>query len=224
MSPTPPLPEPLWKTASPELRAAVVALVDSYEKRLAALESRLKDLEGRLNLNSTNSSRPPSSDPVGVKRRPPVPRSGKKRGGQPGRGKATRALVPPDKVRETFDCKPTACRRCGHGLAGSDPRPLAHQVAELPRVEPVVDEYRLHRLSCPACGETTCGVLPEGVPAGSFGPYLQAVLATFAGACAGWACGQVSNGRHVLPLCKPGLQALHRNGQRGERGRNHLHH
>jgi transposase len=58
---------------------------------------------------------------------------------------------------------------------------LVHQIAELPKIEPLVDEYRLHRLGCPQCGATTCGTLPEGVPQGCFGPYLQAVLATLAG-------------------------------------------
>lgn len=178
----PPLPEPLWKAAPPELQAAVLALVQSYEERIALLESRLSDLECRLKLNSTNSSKPPSSDPIGMKRRPPAPPSKKKRGGQPGHRKARRTLVPPERVRDTVDCKPTACRRCGHGLAGDDPEPLIHQVAELPRIAPVVHEYRLHRLICPACRARTCGALPAGVPTGCFGPYLQAVLAMFAGA------------------------------------------
>ena len=101
MAPTPPLPEPLWKTASPELQAAVLALVRSYEDRLSLLENRLGDLENRLKLNSTNSSKPPSSDPIGMKRRPPAPPSKKKRGGQPGpiarRGGVLE--VPPEKVR-----------------------------------------------------------------------------------------------------------------------------
>jgi transposase len=182
MARTPPIPEPLWKTASPEVQAAVLALVEFYEQRLAQLEARVNDLENRLKLNSTNSSKPPSSDPIGMKRKPPAPSSGKKRGGQPGHRKAYRALVPPEKLRETIHCKPTACRRCGHELSGDDPEPLIHQVAELPKIEPVVDEYRLHRLSCPGCGETTCGALPLGVPTGCFGPYLQAVLAMLAGA------------------------------------------
>ena len=177
----PPLPESLWKAASPELQAAVLALVQSYKERIAGLESRLSDLENRLKLNSTNSSKPPSSDPIGMKRKPPAPPSGKNRGGQPGHRKFHRGLVPPEKVRETVHCKPTACRRCGHGLSDDDPEPLIHQVAELPKIEPFVDEYRLHRLTCPGCGETTCGGLPPGVPAGCFGPYLQAVLAMFAG-------------------------------------------
>ena len=178
----PPLPEPLWKTASPEVQAAVLALVEYYEQRLAQLESRVKDLENRLKLNSTNSSKPPSSDPIGLKRTPPSPPSKKKRGGQPGHPKAHRALVPPEKVRDTINCIPISCRRCGHELSGEDPEPLIHQVAELPRIEPIVDEYRLHRLVCPDCGEKTCGVLPEGVPIGRFSPYLQAMLAMLAGA------------------------------------------
>jgi transposase len=182
MAPMPPLAETLWSAASPELQAGIIALVQSYEERIAHLENRLKDFESRLKLNSTNSSKPPSSDPIGMKRKPPAPSSGKKRGGQPGHRKAQRVLVPPEKVHETFDCKPDACRRCGQELAGDDPKPVIHQVAELPRIEPLVAEYRLHRLSCPACRATTCGALPAGVPTGCFGPYLQAVLAMFAGA------------------------------------------
>jgi transposase len=172
----------VWNTASPEVQAAILALAEFYEERLAKLEARVIDLENRLKLNSTNSSKPPSSDPIGMKRKPPASPSGKKRGGQPGHRKAFRALVPPEKIRETTHCKPTACRRCGHELCGDDPAPLIHQVAELPKIEPIVDEYRLHRLTCPGCGETTCAALPPGVTTGCFGPYLQAVLAMLAGA------------------------------------------
>jgi transposase len=182
MAPMPPLPEPLWRTASPELQAAIIALVALYEGRIAQLENRVNDLECRLKLNSTNSSKPPSSDPIGMKRRPPTPPSKRKRGGQRGHRKAHRALVPPEKVRETIECKPIACRRCGLQLSGDDSEPLIHQVAELPKIEPIVDEYQLHRLTCTGCGETTCGVLPVGVPSSSFGPYAQAVLAMLAGA------------------------------------------
>jgi transposase len=91
-------------------------------------------------------------------------------------------LDPPEKLSSSRDSKPSSCRRCGHALHGEDPIPLIHQVAELPKIEPIVDESRLHRLSCPDCGTTTCATLPEGVPIGSYGPYLQAVLVTSAGA------------------------------------------
>src|SRR5262249_38593997 len=42
-------------------------------------------------------------------------------------------------------------------------------------------EYRLHRLTCTACGTRTCAALPAGTPAGAYGPRLQAVLALLAG-------------------------------------------
>jgi transposase len=177
----PPIPEPLWNTVPPEAQVAILAVWDTIKGRVAELEQRVGDLEARLKLNSTNSSKPPSSDPIGFKRKPPDPPSGRKRGGQPGHRRALRSLVPPEKVRTITDCRPTDCRRRGHALVGDDPTPLVHQVAELPKIEPLVDEYRLHRLGCPNCGATTCGSLPEGVPQGCFGPYPRAVLSTLAG-------------------------------------------
>jgi len=159
-----------------------MAVFESLRCRVAELEQRVADLEARLNLNSTNSSKPPSSDPIGLKRKPPAPPTGRKSGGQPGHPRAQRPLVPPEKLRSSTDCRPTSCRRCAHPLRGDDPEPLIHQVADLPRIEPIVDEYRLHRLRCPGCGATTCGTPPEGVPTGHFSPYTQAVLATLAGA------------------------------------------
>jgi transposase len=182
MIPRPPIPEPLWNTVPPEAQAALLALLDSLNARITELEQRLGDLEARLKLNSTNSSKPPSSDPIGLKRTPPTPPSRRERGGQPGHPKAFRALVPPEKLRSSRDCKPVSCRCCGRALHGADPNPLIHQVAELPEIEPIVDEYRLHRLTCPGCGTSTCATLPEGVPTEGYGPYLQAVLATLAGA------------------------------------------
>ena len=152
------------------------------EVRITELEATVRDLQARLQLNSTNSSKPPSSDPIGLKRKPPAPPSSRKRGGQTDHRKAFRALVPPENLRSSTACKPRSCRGCGHTLRGEDPRPLVHQVAELPRIEPIVDQYRLHRLTCPGCGTTTCGTLPEGVPTVHFGPDLQATLATLAGA------------------------------------------
>src|SRR5437763_2726252 len=176
----PPIPEPLWNTVPPEAQTALLAVMDSVNRRVLELEQRVSDLEARLKLNSTNSSKPPSSDPIGFKRKPPAQRSGRKRGGQPGHHRTERRLVAPQDVRSITECRPADCRRCGHALVGEDPDPLVHQVAELPKIKPLVDEYQLHRLACPRCGATTCGSLPIGVPRGCFGPYLHAVLATLA--------------------------------------------
>src|SRR3954469_6352052 len=112
-----PIPDELWAKVSPDAQAAIAAAFLVMRQRVDELETRVGDLEARLKLNSTNSSKPPSSDPIGMKRKPPTPPSGKRRGGQPGHRKARRRLVPPEQVRETFDCKPTDCRRCGQELA-----------------------------------------------------------------------------------------------------------
>jgi transposase len=174
MSVSPPIPEPLWDTIPPEAQAAIGALLTTLERRIA-------DLEERVNKNSTNSSKPPSSDPPSIKRRPPAPASGKERGGQPGHRHHPRALVSPEGLRQVIECKPEECRRCGHRLLGDDPEPIRHRVAEVPPVRPVVDEYRLHRLTCPRCRTSTCAALPPGVPAGAFGPRLRAILSVLAG-------------------------------------------
>jgi transposase len=114
----------VWDGFSDEARAVVSALVEGFERRIA-------ELEERLNRNSTNSSKPPSSDPIGVKRRPPAPPSKKRRGGQEGHPRRLRALVPPGRVTTVTDRKPSECRRCGHPLSGEDAEPRRHQVAKL---------------------------------------------------------------------------------------------
>jgi transposase len=157
------------------------ALIDGLERQISELREQVQDLKARLDQSSTNSSRPPSTDPIGVKRRPPPPPSKKRRGGQEGHARKMRALVPPEYVASVADCKPTACRRCGHAPSGEDAGPLRHQVAELPPIEPVVHEYRLHRLPGPHCNTVTCGALPDGVPRTAFGPRLHAVLSVLTG-------------------------------------------
>src|SRR3954463_5302114 len=68
----PPIAESLWKTVPPDAQAAILAVWDSVTSRVLELEQRVRDLEARLKLNSTNSSKPPSSDPIGFKRKPPT--------------------------------------------------------------------------------------------------------------------------------------------------------
>jgi len=179
MRPVPPLPVELWSQIPPAAQAAILDLIQQYEQRLHDLQHQVEDLKQRLGQNSTNSSRPPSTDLPTVKRRPPRLRSGRKKGAQPGHPLKQRPLLPAD---HTIPCKPVSCRRCGQLLHGDDPGPLRHQVLELPPIRPNVTEYQLHRLACPCCGITTCAALPAGVPTGGQGPRLQAVLALLTGA------------------------------------------
>ena len=106
MSPRPPILEPLWDTVPPEAQTAILAVLDAVYGRVAELEQRIRDLEARLKLNSTNSSKPPSSDPIGFKRKPPTPPSGRRRGGQPGHRRAQRRLVPPERLHSIIEWFP----------------------------------------------------------------------------------------------------------------------
>jgi transposase len=185
MMPEPPIPADLWDQNPDAAQVAMRALLQQQEQRLQILQQvvhlqqQVHDLQQRLNENSTNSSHPPSTDLPGVKRRPPRAPSGRPSGGQPGHALQRRSLLPPD---HTIVCKPTICRRCRCALTGADAQPLRHQVLELPRFQPVVTEYQLHRLTCPDCATTTCAPLPAGVPPDGQGPRLQALAALLTGA------------------------------------------
>jgi transposase len=86
-----------------DAQAALLGAWKSLHDRIAGLEATVRDLQARLPLNSTNSSQPPSSDPIGLKRTPPTPPSRRKRGGPPGHRKSFRALVPPERLRSSTD-------------------------------------------------------------------------------------------------------------------------
>src|SRR5215213_9925636 len=157
MERTPPIPSELWEQIPPHVQAVLWVVLERYEARIASLEAEVAELKARLNQSSQNSSKPPSSDDPHVKRKPPRPASGRKRGGQVGHRAHHRTLVPADQVDEVIVCTPTHCRRCGHAVYGSDPQPHRHQVVELPPPILHVAEYQQHRLSCDHCGITTCG-------------------------------------------------------------------
>jgi len=179
MNTTPPFPPELWE----QTPIAVREYIRTLEARVAALEATVQRLLERLQQDSHNSSWPPSSDPPHALRpRPPRGPSGRKRGGQPGHQGQSRALVPIEEVTSVVPVRPAQCARCQHPLEGDDPQPHRHQVTEVPPVTPVVTEYQLHRLVCPACGAPTRAPLPAGVPAGSFGPRVQAIVALCTGA------------------------------------------
>lgn len=189
----------------PESQALVRAIIEHYERRIAKLEARVQQLEGRLNKTPENSSLPPSSQHPHAKPAARRPKSKKKRGGQPGHAKHERPLLPTEQCDDVQTLKPNECRRCGEKLSGHDPQPLRHQVWELPKIKPLVTEYRRHRLSCACCGTSTCAELPPGVPASQAGPRLVALTALLMG------CFRQSKRRVALFLeqvldqpCSPG--------------------
>ena len=128
---------------------------------VASLLARVATLEEQARRSSRNSSQPPSSDGPAA----PPPRSkgptGRSPGGQVGHDKHDRPLVPRSKVNKLVVVRPERCRGCSAKLTGQDPSPRRHQVFELPRIEPIVEEYVLHSLDC-VCGVRTTATLPDG--------------------------------------------------------------
>jgi len=173
------LPAEVWQTLHPVAQAVIVALVAANGR----LEARVRELEGRVGQNSSNSSRPPSSDPPQTPRRPPGPPTGRARGGQPGHLAHQRAVASPARVDRIVDHRPPTCARCAAPVPPTAPSDgfVAHQVTDLPAVRAVVTEHRLHRVACPACGAATRAALPADVPMGAFGPRLQATVAVLHG-------------------------------------------
>jgi transposase len=163
------------------------------EKQIADAEKQIADLERQLALrkqNSTNSSKPPSSDGLAGEPRPRGRRkkSRRKAGGQPGHRGAHRPLAPAERVDEIQSVLPEQCRHCGHALPtqigqvqtmGAVQR---HQVTELPPIQARIIEYQCHRVICPECGESTRAALPEQA-AGHFGPQLTALIAYLTVVC-----------------------------------------
>ena len=165
-----------------ELRATLAPVVLAY---IAALEGRVAELEARLNQNSRNSSRPPSSDPPWDRPKPKGPPGERRPGGQPGHPGEHRPLLPPEQVDRLVRLVPEACERCGQPLPAAagphDPLDERRQVTELPALTAVVTEYQRAGRRCAGCGHVTRAAWPGEAGAGSFGPRLQAVVALLSG-------------------------------------------
>lgn len=144
--------------------------------QLAALMSRVEELERQVAKNSRNSSKPPSSDPPWTPKQQSKKLSGRKRGGQGGHDGHSRSLMQADRVEVEW---PAVCRCCGEQLAQRAARDVQrHQVAELPPVAVEVVEYQLNAVRCDACHTVTRASLPGGVSRSAFGPRLHALVGT----------------------------------------------
>ena len=158
--------------------------IAEQKKQIADAEKQIADLERQLALrkqNSTNSSKPPSSDGLAgeARERGHRKKSRRKVGGQPGHRGAHRPLVDITKVDEIRPVLPEQCQHCGHPLpaqiehAQTAGTPQRHQVTELPPIQARTVEYQCHRVVCPECGASTRATVPEEA-SGHFGPPLTA--------------------------------------------------
>jgi transposase len=154
-------------------------------KRIVELEALVRDLQERLNQNSSNSSIPPSANPLGAPKPVSKAPSGRKPGGQTGHPGHHRHRLPPERLNQIVPYVPTICTQC-HALLPAepgpgDPEPSWHQVAELPELAAVVTEHQGHARTCPCCGHLNRGQIPSEIRAHVIGPRLTAVMSYFSG-------------------------------------------
>lgn len=157
-------------------KEAVITTLLQLCERIGKLDKRVAS----LSQNSTNSSKPPSSDGLEVKKKPKKRKSRKKQGGQPGHNGKNRELLPAEEMDDIQEHFPEQCKRCGSVFSEEQKiptdNPSRYQWFELPEIRPIMEEHRCHSLACRCGGETTAD-LPKYVAASSFGPRLHAAIA-----------------------------------------------
>jgi transposase len=161
------------------------ARIAERDRRIADLEQRVAALEARLGTNSSNSSVPPSANPLGAPKPVVKEKSTRKPGGQPHHPPHLKQLLPPERVTTTRAFVPQHCEKCQAALPAQaqpgDPEPTRFQTIELPVVMAEVTEYQGQARTCSACGHVTRVAIPQDIRAHSVEPRLTATLSYLSG-------------------------------------------
>ena len=157
--------------------------LDAALARIAVLEDQGRELLAQLQRNSSNSSTPPSANPLGAPKPVVKTPTGRKPGGQPGHQGHHRLRLPPERVDTIVPYVPTVCDDCSAPLSAEpgpgDPDPTWHQVAELRELAARIIEHQGHARTCSCCGRVNRGVIPPEIRAHVIGPRLTAVMSYF---------------------------------------------
>jgi transposase len=140
----------------------------------ARLKQRIDELERRINANSGNSSKPPSSDTPYAKKKDSSKKG--KPGGKKGHKGSRYQMLEPTREKKL---PPEQCI-CGSREFINEQPYYTHQHLELPEVNLQVTHLILQRGECACCGRINKGTLPAEYKTG-YGPRLSAVIAELAG-------------------------------------------
>ena len=157
------------KDLSPALKLCIESLIlvikqqNNLIKELLPLRDRVAKLEKQLALNSKNSSKPPSSDPLEDKKKKKVQSdpSNKKPGAQCGHiGSFLKQVENPDEV---IYCPPAGfCSRCKNDLKNLRTTLESKRQVFSVLEKSHITEYRLQKGVC-RCGKKHFGTYPAGV-------------------------------------------------------------
>lgn len=160
------------------------------DRRVATLEQRIARLEAELaaaRKNSSNSSKPPSTDIVRPKPKSGKPGRRKKRriGGQPGHPRHERPPFTEQELDKVWEWRYSSCPCCQGPLADAGADPLRKfQQLEISPQPVLVEEHRVIGQWCRKCRKEFTPPLPkELLEAGLVGPRLSALIGWFHGVC-----------------------------------------
>jgi transposase len=131
---------------------------------ISGLQQENAELKSRLNQNSANSSRPPSSDGYRKISKIIQKEGTKRQGGQINhKGGTLRQEEKPDKIEL---CYPTKCN-CGHEFTNASKIVSFQkkQLFEIPVPKIYVTEYQVIECKCPKCGAMNQGKAPDNIKA-----------------------------------------------------------
>jgi transposase len=147
---------------------------------------KLKDTVTRLKRNSSNSSKPPSSDiikPPGKKPRGRGRRKGRP-GAKPGHQPHFREPFAEDRIDAKVDHTMTECPCCAGRVEPRGEPTATMQSVELVERPFVITQHEAKNAWCPNCRTLHQGRVPGAVRAqGLFGPRLTATVAYLKGGC-----------------------------------------
>jgi len=140
-------------------------------------DARLKRLEEIIGMNSTNSSKPPSTDNKLTKtKKPSTSNSKKKRGAQVGhKGKSLKIVATPDTTKVLL---PTNCSCCDSPLKNiNSSKYEKRQLFDLPDVKIQITEYQAHSLKCKKCSTLNKAEFPNNINATTqYGDNLKSLV------------------------------------------------
>ncbi len=150
----------------PEAAAKIILMAEELKQVISFQEKRIKELESRLNMDSSNSSKPPSTDNklTKDKNKNKKPNSKKKRGAQNGhKAKRLKMVATLDTVEALH---PITCSCCNAPLKESDSIKIEkRQLFDIPDVKMQVTEYQAHTAECKECHTLNKAEFPNNVNA-----------------------------------------------------------
>lgn len=176
----------------------------AYQQRIAELEAenadlkalvaelraevtRLSELVAKLSKNSSNSSKPPSSDIVKPPKAKPKGRGKKQRrkiGGQKGHSKHERQPFAVEDLSDAWEYHLDRCPDCGGRVKRAKAEARVVQQVEVVELPIRIDEHRGLAYYCGHCRKVHYAPLPAEVEKGGLvGPRLTALVAYMKCAC-----------------------------------------